>query len=72
LPVPRFPNHPPIKGEWIMKKLNKLGLKKVTLKDLDEPKLEGVAGAIPLSYTTGCVHCITGPTCAGPSCLIKC
>jgi len=55
-----------------MKKLNKLGLKKVTLKDLDEPKLEGVAGAIPLSYTTGCVHCITGPTCAGPSCLIKC
>jgi len=54
-----------------MKKIKKLALRKVTLQNLDEPKLDKVAGAIPLSYTSGCVKCVTCPTCFGPTC-IKC
>jgi hypothetical protein len=44
----------------------KLQLKKVTLKNLDEPKLETVAGGLT---TTGCTECPTArKTCFGPSC----
>jgi natural product precursor len=50
-----------------MKKLKKLALKKITLKDLDEDKLNTVAGGI--SANTGCIECVTAyKTCFGPSC----
>jgi natural product precursor len=49
-----------------MKKLQKLALKKITLKDLNETKLDQVAGGLS---DTGCIKCPTGyKTCFGPSC----
>lgn len=49
-----------------MKKQTKLALKKVTLKDLDEAKLDTVAGGLS---DTGCTRCPTAyKTCFGPSC----
>jgi natural product precursor len=48
-----------------MKKLKKLQLKKVTLKNLDEPQLDTVAGGLT---TTGCTECPTSrETCLGCS-----
>jgi len=48
-----------------MKKLKKLGINKVTLRNLDQPSLDGVAA--------GC--CVTEPntrchTCAGNTCVV--
>jgi hypothetical protein len=49
--------------------MKKLTLKKVTLKDLDDVKLDQVAGGIPLSYLSGCAKCVTvPPTCYGKTC----
>jgi hypothetical protein len=42
-----------------MKKINKLGIKKVTLRDLSENTLNEVAGA--------CCPTVTGPTCVCPT-----
>jgi natural product precursor len=48
------------------KKLKKLALKKVTLKNLDENKIDTVAGGFT---TTGCTECPTArKTCFGPTC----
>jgi hypothetical protein len=59
-----------------MKKLKKLAIKKVTLRDLDEPSLDAVAGAITgtciitICYGQSCPNCpqmaaktINTPTC---------
>ncbi len=49
-----------------MKKLQKLALKKITLRDLDKTKLDQVAGGLS---GTGCTRCPTAyKTCFGPSC----
>jgi len=49
-----------------MKKLQKLALKKITLKDLDQTKLEQMAGGFT---DTACTLCPTAhKTCFGPSC----
>jgi hypothetical protein len=59
-----------------MKKTLKLAIKKVTLRDLDEPKLEDVAGGLTASCATLC-----GGTCpvrfcetrdGQASCLVAC
>jgi len=50
-----------------MKKRTKLTLKKITLKDLDEAKMDTMAGGA--ISDTGCILCPTGyKTCLGPSC----
>jgi hypothetical protein len=46
-----------------VKKITKLAIKKVTLRDLDEPMLDGMAGGIPRSYMSGCNPCVTIATC---------
>jgi hypothetical protein len=49
-----------------MKKLPKIVLKKITLKDLDETKLHPIAGALS---DTGCTRCPTAyHTCFGVTC----
>jgi hypothetical protein len=45
-----------------VKKLRKLAIKKVTLRDLDEPALDGVAGA---TGPNTCPCTVKGLTCAG-------
>ena len=42
-----------------MKKLNTLGLKKVTLQDLNQPQLEQVGGAGVSNIFTSCHTCST-------------
>ena len=37
-----------------MKKRNKIAIKKVTLQDLDEPKMQSIAGATGPIITCGC------------------
>ena len=53
-----------------MKKLKKLHLKKVTLRDLDEPTMQGIAGGAHTSAHTCPATCAsTCPaTCAGQTC----
>jgi natural product precursor len=46
-----------------MKKGTKITLKKVTLKDLDEPKLEALAGGYPIHTSLTC-----GKTCPVKTC----
>jgi hypothetical protein len=44
----------------------KLTLKTITLKNLDETKLDTMAGGLS---ATGCIECVTAyKTCFGPSC----
>jgi hypothetical protein len=40
-----------------VKKLKKLAIRKITLQDLDEPLLYGVAGGATLTCVTNCVTC---------------
>jgi hypothetical protein len=46
-----------------MKKFNKLAIKKVTLRDLDEPLMQGMAGGAVTA---------AGATCPVPSCKVAC
>ena len=52
-----------------MKKLTKLAIKKVTLRDLDEPALDSMAGGYNLTHT-----CSQNPiyTCQGTVCVGTC
>jgi natural product precursor len=51
-----------------VKKLKKLQLKKVTLRDLDEPTLQGMAGGATAAHTCPGT-CAGHNTCPGPACL---
>ncbi len=52
-----------------MKKLKKLHLKKVTLRDLDEPTMQVMAGGAHTSAHTCPATCAGHNTCPGPACL---
>ena len=55
-----------------MKKLKKLHLKKITLRDLDEPTMQGMAGGAHTAARTCPVSCSPGPTCARHTCVDTC
>jgi hypothetical protein len=54
-----------------MKKRNKLGLKKVTLRDLDDASLGGVAGGTQTYGLTGGCNTCAGNSCQGQSCVFN-
>ena len=54
-----------------MKKFKKLEIKKVTLRDLDEPTMKEIAGAVPTNATCpvqSCKVCITDTAKVGMCC----
>ncbi len=51
-----------------MKKLKKLAIKKITLQDLDDPSLLGVAGAATVTCATNCATCPPRITCGINTC----
>ena len=44
-----------------MKKTKKLAIKKVTLRNIDEPTLDGVAGGLLLTNYVTCLKTCSGP-----------
>lgn len=49
-----------------MKKLNKLGVKKITLRNLDQPALDGIGGALSVTCPIHtCATCVTCAVCHG-------
>ena len=57
-----------------MKKLRKLGIKKVTLRDLDEPIMHGMAGGVLTSATCpvqSCKVCVTDTAKVGECCALR-
>jgi hypothetical protein len=54
-----------------MKKFKKLEIKKVTLRDLDEPAMKEIAGAVPTNVATcpqSCKVCVTETAKVGMCC----
>jgi len=56
-----------------MKKLKKLSLKKVTLRDLDDKQMQGVdGGCCPTVAEPTCITCVSCETKCGQHTCVKC